>query len=166
MSSNSLLQTPYYSLACICTNRQYHCSYLCDCYARSVCTISINYVPTLPEMRFSAAKGIVQYLCEPRKFTLKVCNYQRLFRELKSPVGKRQADVSMRRIQTLTRTGSVVAQVFFKFAIQRRFHHENVFIISSIFPFQDEARYDTEEKTQICITKVLCEHHIDIELLN
>lgn len=73
----------------------------------------------------------------------------------KVPVGKRQADFSMRQIQTLTRTCSVIAQVFFKFAIQRRFHHDNIFIIFSILPCQNEAWYNTEEKCK-CVSEKYC----------
>ena len=80
---------------------------------------------------------------------MKVSNYQCFFRELKSPVSKRQADFSMRRIQSLTRTCPVIAQVFFKFPTQRSFHHENILIISGIFPFQNEARYNTEESANV-----------------
>lgn len=84
---------------------------------------------------------------------MKVSNYQCFFRELKSPVGKRQTDFPVRRIQSLTRTCPVIAQVFFKFPTQRRFHHENILIVSGIFPFQNEARYNTEEKCKCILTE-------------
>lgn len=86
---------------------------------------------------------------------MKVSNYQCFFRELKSPVGKRQTDFPVRRIQSLTRTCPVIAQVFFKFPTRRRFHHENIFIVSGIFPFQNKAWYNTEEKSK-CISKKYC----------